>query len=286
MSSFQRVIKYCAMGFAIFLTVMIVSGIASAVFAIINIAPGGVMKTGHWKNEKTVDYSESFTNVTSLDIDHTIGQLKIEVGENFRVEAENVSKNFKAEIDDNGKLSISEGDKGGHFLWFNFSGFYHPNAKVIIYLPANFVAEKALIDAGAGNIAIEGLHANYLEISAGAGNIDGSNMVAQNVSIDGGVGNIKLDDVDFTDAEFDCGVGNLDVSGKLVGNTEISCGVGEVDLDLIGNENDYNFNADSGIGTIRLNGEKISGNQSSSDARNDIQIDGGVGSVDISMDQE
>ncbi len=286
MNTFQRMIKYSAIAFAVFLSVMIISGIASAVFAIVNILPGTAIRTGNWKNNETIDFSQTYTDVKSLYINHSTGKLNIRVGDEFRVEAANVPESFKASVNNNGELTISESNDGIKFLWFTIGRIYNLKSQITVYVPETFIAEKATLDAGAGNITIDGLHTKRLEINAGAGNIDGEGLTADKVSVDGGVGNVTLDDVKFTDAVFDCGVGKLDISGSLIGDTDISCGVGSVDLDLTGNVNNYSFKVDSGLGAVRLNGKKISGNHKANiNAENMIQVDGGIGSVDISLDE-
>lgn len=53
MNEVQRAIKYCAIAFAIILTVTIISAIASAAFTVVRAVSGGTMETGRW-NKKTI----------------------------------------------------------------------------------------------------------------------------------------------------------------------------------------------------------------------------------------
>lgn len=282
MSSFQKTIKYIAIAFAIFLAIAIISGIGNAVFAIISAITGGFDS----RDGDTTDFQQSFTEVQSLDIENSTGKLIIKTGENFRVEAENVSTEFTAKVKSNGTLVVSDNNKDLEFLWFNINGFNNPNSLITVYLPDNFVADEARINSGAGTVSVEGLHADYLYISAGAGNIYGSNITAEEAKIEGGVGTISLDGVNLSDGDFDCGVGELNIEGILAGKTKIDCGVGEVDLDLKGYVEDYELDIDSGIGTVRLNGEKISGEyRSKNNAPNSIKVDGGVGDVKINIQE-
>lgn len=285
MSSSQRIIKYFAMAFAAFLAIMIISGIASVIFSVVRIFPGGAFREGEWKSDK-IDVTKSFENVDSLDIDNATGEFKIETGDGFKVEAQNVDKNFKAEVESNGTLRISDEGEGFQFLWFHIGDFGSPNSKITLYVPTDFIAEKADIEAGAGNITIDGLKAEELEVSAGAGNLNGNDITAKKADIEGGVGNINLNRVYLTDATLDSGVGNLNITGSLLGRTDISCGVGEVDLSLWGITTDYGFKVDTGVGNVRLNGEKISGEyNSNTGAENVISIDGGVGNVTIDFEE-
>lgn len=284
MSSGQRLIKYLAIAFAVFLAIIIISGIASAVFAIVNVVPGnGRFHSDKWRNE-TSNVSKNFEDVKSLDISNATGEFKIVIGEDFKIEAEHVNSNFNAQVESDGTLIISDHKRGDGFPFSFFDGIDSPDSKVILYLPSDFIAEKADIESGAGNVEIEGLKANELQISAGAGNLNGRDITAEKVDIEGGLGNVTLEDINFSDTVLESGMGNLHVSGTLLDRTDISCGVGEVELNISGSPSDYGFTVDTGIGKVNLNGEKISGDyEHNTDAPNVIDIDGGIGNVDIYM---
>lgn len=285
MSAFQRTIKYIAIAFAVFLAVMIVAGIANFTFAIVSAVTGGI-SDGNNSTGKTIDFTDSFTGVTSLDIDNSTGKLIIKRGNEIKVEAEDVNEGFRAEVNNDGTLTISDDDSRYEFFWFHFNGFNNPNSKITVYLPEDFIAEEAYIDSGAGSVSIDGLFAEKLVISAGAGAVEGNNLYADDVTFDGGVGSVTLKDVSFNDAELNCGVGSLKIDGELTGDTEIDCGVGGVSLDLIGNVDDYDLEVDSGVGSIRLNGDKISDDyKTDKNAPNYIQIEGGVGDVRININE-
>lgn len=281
MNSFQRTMKYIAIAFAIFLSITIISGIASAAFTVINAV------TGHnnFKGKNTIDFSETFQDVESLHIENSAGKLLIKTGDSFLVEAENVSEDFTARVSAGGTLTISDSKNFG-FLWFRLNGFHNPNARITIYLPEDFVAKETKIDTGAGAVTVEGLHSKRLTLSTGAGSINGRDLTADKVKIDGGVGSITFKDVVFTDADFDCGVGSFDIEGVLLGKNKIDCGVGEVKLDLVGNVDDYDIDVDTGLGSVRLNGVKISKDyETDYNADHSLKIDSGVGDVRININQ-
>ncbi|MGB4660268.1 MAG: DUF4097 family beta strand repeat-containing protein [Mobilitalea sp.] len=283
MSSLQRVIKYCAIAFAIILCVGIISSIAGAGAMVVSFISGDRIDS----NDKDLkDFSDTFVGVQSLDIDNSTGTLYIKVGDTFKVEAEDVTSDFEAKVDSNGKLVISEKQSETQFFFFNFNlgGIDSANSKITVYLPEDFIAEEAKIDTGAGTVNIEGLNAEDLIISAGAGNISGVNMTSQEVKIDGGVGSVDFENIIFEDTDLDCGVGNIKLQGILTGDNKIDCGVGEVELNLIGNEADYELDIDSGVGKIRVNGSQVSDEDMiNSGAPNSIRVDGGVGNVNIDI---
>jgi hypothetical protein len=280
MNSFQRTIKYIAIGFAIFLAIAIISAIINVGLIIASVVTGGTA----FNKDKSVDFSEVYTDVSSLEVSNSTGKLTIQEGDTFKVVAENVSKNFHANVSNDGTLKISDNNQAIKFLWFDFNGINNPNSKITVYLPKEFVAEDIKLDTGAGNVVIDGAQTGYLLLSAGAGNITGTNIIAEKVKVDGGVGNVNLENVSFNDSDFDCGVGNLTVEGSLQGKNKFDCGVGDVNLDLTGELGDYDIKVDAGVGNIRLNGEKISNEyRTNNSSPNSIDIDGGVGNVTIEI---
>ncbi len=284
MNSFQRLIKYLAIAFAILLAIGIISFMVNVVYGIVTFASGPRFRQNN-NDYKTVDFDETFTGVTGLDIDNSTGTLGIEVGDTFRVEGRNVFEGFKAEVDGDGTLKVSDNESGFRFWGFHFNGFNSPNSKITVYVPADFVAEEVRIETGAGAVNLEDFSTEYLYISAGAGNINGRNLIADKVKVEGGVGSINLSNVTFENTNFNCGVGNVYLSGVLLEENSFDCGVGEVRLELTGNVNDYDLDIESGVGQIRVNGKKIEEIEHTNRfADHSIEVDGGVGSVRIDIE--
>jgi hypothetical protein len=275
MNSLQRIIKYLAIAFAAFLTIVIISGIVSLLSFITSVATG---KRLFADNRERIEFSQKFSGVEALNIENSAGELILMTGDDFRVEATYVSKSFIAEVTGNNTLTIKD-RRTFIFDWFD-SGFEKTN--ITIYLPEDFVAREASLDTGAGSVTIDGLNARKLIINAGAGNIKASDLTAEDVNIDGGVGNITITDARFKDADINSGVGNLRFEGVLDGDCEVDCGVGKVDFELDAIREDYSFDIDAGIGAVRINGEKISKEyKSRGNTGKTIKIDGGVGDVNI-----
>lgn len=277
MNDFQRAIKYLAIGFATFLTIVIISAIAGLVSSIVSIVTGEHLFGGHGGK---IDFSEEFSGVEALEVDSSAGDLIIKTGGDvFKVEATNVRKTFSAKVTGGKTLVV----KDRRTFWFNF-GFN--GSTITIYLPEDFVAKEAKLDTGAGTVRIDGLKTRNLDINAGAGNITGNGVEAEKAYIDGGVGNISFTGTSFKDVNINCGVGNLDFEGAIDGYCEIDCGVGKVDFEVDARRDDYSFDIDNGLGAIRINGEKISKDyKSEGSTGKTIKIDGGVGDVIIDFNK-
>jgi len=277
MNTFQKVIKYAAMTLAILLTIGIISGIVGLVIHVV----AAFSDTEEYMKDARIDFVKEFDDVEQLYVKNGIGKLTIKSGDSLKVEGRNVSKNFKATVK-NGTLIVEEEDYIRKFLWFEI-GRPKSRSTITVYIPHDFTAGKIEVESGAGEVVLEDFSAEKLVIDAGVGNIYGQNITAQAVKGSGGVGDITFYDVNLSNIDFDSGVGNLKIEGIISGNSEFDCGVGNIKLTIKGNREDYAIRCNSGVGSIRVNGEKVSSDykDSYSSAAHSINIDGGVGNVNI-----
>lgn len=272
MNEFQKTIKYIAIAFAVFLSVSIIGGIAS-------IAIGIISTVTNINDTKSTSFNTTFENVESIKIDCSVKNFKIEASDHFEIDAVNVPENLKAEMSGD-TLRITS--KKHNFIFSNLGNINLGNSSITLYIPENFKAEDFKIDGGTGTFDIKWISAENLDIDAGIGNIHGENITADKADIDCGVGNIDLTNVDFKNTDIDCGVGDINIDGSLRGKTQIDGGAGNINLNISGSPDMYNFTVDKGMGNITINGERYSKDSwNNSSADNNIDIDCGVGNIDI-----
>lgn len=107
-------------------------------------------------------------------------------------------------------------------------------------------------------------------------------FVFDGVAIDAGTGKLDISDLVVNNLYLDLGAGKVYLNAKFLGNNEIDTGVGKVDIDLVGTINDYSISLDKGIGDVDIDGKSIAGGTYGSGI-NKINIAGGVGSIDVSL---
>lgn len=263
MTSAQRVIKYCAVGFAFFLIVTIISSIVYGLSFLTSFSNDD-------NNLENLEVLEIKNEATILDIDLEAANFIVEFGDKLQLETNN--ENIKV-TEDYGKLIVKE----KHRNWFK-----NRNMDVVLYIPRDYVFENVELETGAGKIEIEALSSRRLNFDLGAGNVLIKNLfVGEKAEIDTGAGNFTISNGDISNLDLDMGVGKTTINSKLNGYSDIDCGVGEINLNLLDSINNYRFNLDKGIGSVKINNEEISGNTYGS-GTNVIKIDGGVGSINIS----
>ena len=271
MSEGQKVIKYIAIAFAIFLIVNIIGGIITA-FACIAGVTGIVSISSNTEN--IVDFSQSYTEVEQIQIECKLSNLSIKQGTEFKIEATTIEDKFECENKD-GILKIRE--KEFRLFRNNVS-----DSNITVYIPENNKLTNVKIETGAGKVTIEKLFTDKLELDLGAGSVKISDInVEKEAKINGGVGKVKIENSVLNNLELDCGVGEFEMTAKLIGNTDIDCGVGRLEVNLIGNEDDYKISAKKGLGSFKINSKEIQNDTKYGNGENYIKIDAGVGSTII-----
>ena len=156
--------------------------------------------------------------------------------------------------------------------------------KLTITLPENAVYSEFLLDSGAGNVEIEALRANVIDLELGAGNISINDMnVASAADIDTGAGSFTINNGKINNLDMECGVGRVEINAELTGFCEIDCGVGELNLNIRGNADDYCINVDKGLGDVTINGQSVGDNTTVGNGFNRIKLSGGIGSISVSF---
>ena len=263
MKNFQQIIKYLALAFAIYLIFNILSGIMYGVSSISNIFVDDKEVIENLKDLKVNK------DTILLDIDLSSTNVTIKSGESFKVETNNKYINTKQ---DNNKLYIKE---KSHYI-------NNTNNELIIYIPNNYLFDKVSIETGAGKVYIDLLSTKELYLTLGAGKVSINNLnVLDKAEIEGGAGEVNIKGTDINNLNLEMGVGKLSLTSKLSGNNEIDSGIGALNLNLMGTLEDYTISVDKGIGVTKIDGKDIEDSKKYGRGNNKIDIDGGIGSINI-----
>lgn len=244
MSKSQRIIRNLAIAFAIFLIITI--------FTTITTIGYNILKATNIVNSTTKSSVDHSKYETYLDINLKTSNLKIVTGEMLSVN----STNKKIYVEQNtNQLLIT--DSRNIKIFSN-----NKEEEIVVTIPENFTYDIVSINTGAGKVDIDGLSANKLNLDIGAGNLKIKNSILK-------------------DTKFDLGVGKIKIDARLIGNNKINCGIGAVDLKLRDSIETYTFDVEKGIGSISLNGQKVTDDEKIGNGAYNIEIDGGIGSIDI-----
>ena len=277
MTTLQKVIKYLALAFAIFLTVSIVGGILSAVGLLGSLFSDDDAEWGDVIGE-TKTYTVS-SEISDLNIQINAADFYIKEGNSFSVESN--LKNL--EVDEkNGCLTLKDLTK----IKLNGSNAYE-NAVLTIYVPVGTVFDNVNIKTGAGRFTVDSLSAATIGFELGAGDVTISKLIAEkSANIEGGAGRITISDGAIKDLALKMGMGQLNLTAALTGDSELELGVGESNITLLGSKDDYELDIEKGIGNITVDGKNVTDFGSSGNGANEVDIHGGVGAINVRFNNE
>lgn len=264
----QKIIKYVAIGLALFIIVTIISLIMYGIISIGNIfdVSDNIIK-GELKDLKVSE------NIDAIDMEIIGANIIIKEGTTLKIETNN--KYIKTK-EKNNLLSIIETK---HNLINNSN-----NSDLIIYVPSNHIFNNIFIENGAGKIEVEKLHTKKINLDLGAGKVNIQNLtVNNNAEINGGAGEIIITNGNINNLDIDMGIGKLTLTSTITGNNDIDAGIGDIELNLIGTTDDYKIILDKGIGNATLNEENIKNSTYYGNGSNIVDISGGIGSIKINL---
>ena len=277
MTTLQKVIKYLALAFAIFLTVSIVGGILSAVGLLGSLFSDDDAEWGDVIGE-TKNYTVS-SEISDLNIQINAADFYIKEGNSFSVESN--LKNL--EVDEkNGCLTLKDLTK----IKLNGSNAYE-NAVLTICVPVGTVFDNVNIKTGAGRFTVDSLSAATIGFELGAGDVTISKLIAEkSANIEGGAGRITISDGAIKNLDLEMGLGQLNLTSALTGDCNLDSGVGEMNVTLLGSKDDYELDIEKGIGNITVDGKNVTDFGSSGNGANEVDIHGGVGAINVRFNNE
>ncbi len=208
--------------------------------------------------------------IHSLDICINAADFKIENGEEFFVES-----NLKY-------LSVSEKDGVLTIVDEAKNNSDYSNAKLTIYVPDGTVFEDVEIKTGAVKLTVNTLFANSLKLKLGAGDVRFECLNASSdADIKGGAGKITIDSGTINNLTLKMGSGKLNLTAAVLGVCNLKFGVGESNLTLLGSKDDYKVDIEKGLGNITVDGKTVTDFGSSGNSQNHLEIEGGVGAINL-----
>ena len=278
MNTFQKIIKALAIALAVFIIFSIVTIVFGIVTTIAKVTFLADLIT--IDKSEVINYTEEYDieQINSLYIDSSIAKLEIYESDKIAVEATDVTKKFSSKVE-NGKLVIKETAKTN----ISINGQVNPVIK--LYIPKGFVFDNIDIDSGVGDTTIESLQADVVEMSTGVGNLTIDYIdVKSKIDIESGVGKLNIKNSILNNLSFEAGVGEYNITTYLTGNSEFDCGVGNGTIVLNDfNEENSKIKIDKGLGNININGQSYSDSQVYGNGANIIDINGGVGNINITI---
>lgn len=283
--------------------ILIVIGYVAGGMQGLSVSANGVELYG--KNGESVPLSETYSNVTSIDADVDIRDITLKEGTEFKVESKGVGKNFQTTLE-NGKLKISESDSEGFSFSLFTIGFFNGSdeySDLVITYPAGSKFENVNIESDSGLVEISDAHISRLDLDNDMGDIKLNNIIVDSLNASVDSGKLTLDKVNADSFKFEMDMGNLkatnftggkvsgesssgtvSIAGTVVGPVDIYNDLGNINLRLNGTENQYSYELESDLGSIKVNNKKSEGKLTTIyDNKPKIKLLCDSGNIDISF---
>ncbi len=150
-------------------------------------------------------------------------------------------------------------------------------------------------DESFGKIQIgipETMDLNELECSVDAGTCTIAGIYARTMDLSTEVGTIEVRDSKADELDAGAGVGSVFYEGIVERNVEGDCGVGELEFHLQGREEDFNYNLETGIGSIQIGNSQFGGlgveqqiDNRGQGAAKHMELEVGTGTIAVSFYQ-
>ncbi len=259
-----------------------------------DVEEGNEYREGEWTRfQETWEKAEA----RNLDIEYRWGTLVIEPSESnaieaevsYRKEGEGFERAIKLELEGD-TLKVTDDFTKKNFWILRPNG---DDATLTLRIPAEMAFDDVKLDVDAAEVELSTvLSCEKLDLEIGAGAFSDSGegtaaLRAEEMKLEVGAGAMSLSEVWTHKLEATCGVGQMELGKVTAVDTALDCGVGEILMSMTGRQGDYDYEVDTGVGSVSVGESEYNGLGTSqkvdNGAVNFIKIDCGVGSIDISF---
>ena len=256
-------IKYIKIGAIAILSVLLV-------WAIFGIVTNITYATG----EEQVWDVKNPSAIKHLEIEVNAADLKIEVGERFHITS---NLKYLEVYESSDGLVIEES--------FHVEKNYN-HAFLTITIPEILTFSDVKITFGAGRFSVDTLHAETIEFDHGAGEVDIRDLyVSKGININDGAGKMTIDGGSINNLHLDMGAGEVDIRAEILGHSELHFGIGDAKITLLGTSEIYTVEISEHIGDVLINDMDFTHESIIGDGPNHLDINGGVGLVELIFEQ-
>ncbi|WP_042351786.1 DUF4097 family beta strand repeat-containing protein [Bacillus massiliigorillae] len=245
--------------------------------------------------------SKDLSPFTSISADFRDADVEIIPSNEYKIEIRShkeLKKEFTYKVTNNKLIIESKGSLKSNFGLFNLSFGGIPQTTIKVYVPKNTSFDNIDIVNDFGDIHLDGINSNSLqiktqdgdllinnirtnsfEIKNNFGDIDANSITAKELTIkmnDGDLefnsvkanstaitnrfGDISLSDFTSEGLNIQSNDGDIEVQGLLLGTSEISSTFGDVDVQASNKESELSYTIKSSFGDIMVNNNEFESN--------------------------
>ncbi|MDR0308837.1 MAG: DUF4097 domain-containing protein [Coriobacteriales bacterium] len=247
-------------------------------------------------------FSKSFSNVKSMDVKVDACKLTICEGSEFSISGNYDSDIWDLQMDQQGDaLTIKMVTRNG---WGLIGiGFLNNNdyANMTITIPKGQKLENTSINTDAGSADLGSLVSGKISLDNDAAFVEASSIKCDSLTLKMSAGKVKIDTIEATkdsqinlsagDIEvgdgslsgliLDVSAGNFSFAGKLARSAKIDVSAGKAEFNLDQAVDQLNISASKSAGSIKVNGNNVSGTLGGSRSAIPVNVSVSAGNVTI-----
>ncbi len=238
-------------------------------------APEGV--TGNYEVDGEIKNVELNLGAGSIEVRKSKdGKVNIEADDDMRIECDYDDETLKISTKLVGDIQI---------LGFSV-GDVQPSGSATVYLPDQMYEELTL-DMGAGEVSGDLPECKKMSVRLGAGECDLDYIKAEEVELEVGAGECTIGLLEAEEVNADIAMGEFKAKAAIGKDFDAKVGMGEIAMEIIGEEDDFDYDVTVGAGEVRIGTRSYSGVGSGGSQKNgqdrEIEVDCGMGQATITF---
>ena len=266
MTGLQKFIKYAAIIFGIYLSIVIIVAFLGIVRGLVNGSQTEIRNmVGNIEKYQPANITKEYNNIKRLEVDLEVAELIIRNGDSFKVEGTNIPN--KMEIKQNGDtLKISDENLPSYFS--------DKNIIITIYIPEEQQLDNIDLDIKYVSVDIEKLNATTITLDMYNNYCKIDKLIGNNMELNSQYANIDIYDSEVKRLDLDSESGTQNINVKVVENAKIDLDYADTDIKFIGKQEAYQIISQKRFGTTYIDEKEITSNMETV----------GSGSVKINLD--
>ena len=252
MTGLQKFIKYAAIIFGIYLSIVIIVAFLGIVRGLVNGSQTEIRNmVGNIEKYHPENITKEYNNIKRLEVDLEVTELIIRNGDRFKVEGTNIPN--KMEIKQNGDtLKISDENLPSYFS--------DKNIIITIYIPEEQQLDNIDLDIKYVSVDIEKLNATTITLDIYNNNCKIDKLIGNNMELNSQYANIDIYDSEVKRLDLDSESGTQNINVKVVENAKIDLEYADTNIKFIGKQEDYQIISQKRFGTTYIDEKEITSN--------------------------
>lgn len=252
MTGFQKFIKYAAIAFGIYLSIIIILAFLGIARQLVNHSNAEFKDlVTNEEEQHTENITKTYEGISNLEVDLEGTELIIETGDKFEIEGINISNKMEFNQEEN-TLKISDKKSS--------SSFENSNSTLKIYIPENEKLEKVDLDVKYMSVDIEKLNTANLKLDLNNNYCNINELIADNLEIDNEYADMDIANGETKKLKLDSDSGTEYINVKIIESANIDLEYSNTNIEFIDSKDNYQINRSGHFADVYVDGIEMDSN--------------------------